>query len=216
MRRFRSISLVLLLAAVFLCSIAFIAFAKQDGKDHDSKDGECIGEYVSEAAPKGSGAAIPPGHYGIIASYADVFLSNTDPSPHRTLYAEDLWDGIDDPNLADELYDFFLLDIRKSKDFVEKGHICGAVNIVFEEVAKPENLAILPTDMPILVICYTGHTASQINSILKMLGYNAWTLRFGMTSVFEVSKTKIWSPRIGTEQDIYGAILYGVSYPICK
>ena|SRR4030042_5146827 len=190
MRNFRSILTALLGTVVFLCSTTFFVFADEGG--------EGIGEYVSEAAPHGPGAAIPAGHYGLIVKYADEFLSNV---PHRTIYAETLMDDIDDPNIADEITDFFLLDIRKTADFCA-GHISEAVNIPFEEVAKPENLAILPTDMPILVICYTGHTASQVNSILNMLGYNAWTLRFGMTSWREKSPTKVWSPSVS--QDIDG------------
>ena len=177
---------------VTLISLSFAALAEDEG----------VGEYVSEAAPKGPTATIPPGHYGLIAKYADKFLSNTNPVPHRTIFADTLVDGIDDPNKADELTDFFLLDIRKPADFCA-GHIPGAVNIPFEQVAKPENLSMLPADMPILVICYTGHTASQVNSILNLLGYNAWTLRFGMTSWREKTPTKVWSNN-QTPQDIYG------------
>jgi rhodanese-related sulfurtransferase len=198
--------IALLGTVVFLCSTAF--FVSAEDKD------EGIGEYVSEAAPHGHGAAIPAGHYGLIAKYADAFLSNL-PGPHRTIYAETLMDDIDDPDSADQLHDYFLLDIRKSADFcaghipsVVDGYPIDIVNIPFEEVAKPENLAELPTDMPILVICYTGHTASQINSILNMLGYNAWTLRFGMTSWREVSSTAVWSSSV--KQDIYGG---GNYYP---
>jgi rhodanese-related sulfurtransferase len=172
-------------------------------------DGQGIGEYVREAAPHGPGAAIAPGHYGLIAKYADRFLSNP-PGPHRTIYAVTLMDGVNDPELADEIDDFFVLDIRSAADYC-LGHIAGAVNIPFVEVAKPENLAQLPADMPILVVCYTGHTASQINSILNLLGYNAWTLRFGMTSWRAVSPTKVWSS--GTSQDIYGA---GYSMETCQ
>ncbi|MEW6068325.1 MAG: rhodanese-like domain-containing protein [Nitrospirota bacterium] len=201
MRKLRLILLAVLGMAIFLCSASPYGFAE------DGDNG--IGEYVSGAAPKGGGAVIPPGHYGVIASYADAFLSNA-PGPHRTIFAETLVDGTDDPATADELYDFFLLDIRKAGDFC-KGHISEAVNIPFEEVARPENLAKLPTDMPILVICYTGHTASQINSILNMLGYNAWTLRFGMTSWRAVSSTAVYSSAV--KQDIYGGSYSMVTSP---
>lgn len=205
MRNFKSMLIALLSTVVFLCSTTFFVFA-EDG-------GEGIGEYVSEAAPHGHGAAIPAGHYGLIAKYADKFLSNP-PGPHRTIFAETLMDGIDDPSQADELHDFFVLDIRSKEisgrrdyDYCVKGHIPGAVWIPFEDVAKPENLAMLPTDSPILIVCYTGHTASQINSILNILGYNAWTLRFGMTSWSAKSPTAVWSPTV--KQDIYGA-----GYPV--
>jgi rhodanese-related sulfurtransferase len=49
-------------------------------------------------------------------------------------------------------------------------------------IAKPENLILYPTDKPILVICYTGHTASMTSSILNTLGFDAWALRNGMLS----------------------------------
>jgi rhodanese-related sulfurtransferase len=171
--------LVVLFALVFAATPLLAAADDEHG----------VGEYVREAAPHGPGAAIAPGHYGLIAKYADRFLS-TPPGPHRTIYAATLMDGEDDPDTADEIYDFFVLDIRRPADYCA-GHIDGAVNIPFEEVAKPGNLAQLPADMPILVVCYTGHTASQINSILNLLGYNAWTLRFGMTSWKSVSSTKL-------------------------
>ena len=141
MRNFKSMLIALLGTVVFLCSTTFFVFA-DDG-------GEGIGEYVSESAPHGHGAAIPAGHYGLIAKYADKFLSNP-PGPHRTIFADTLIDGIDDINKADELTDFFLLDIRKSADFcaghipsIVDGYPIDIVNIPFEEVAKPENLAML-------------------------------------------------------------------------
>lgn len=207
MGRYKPIFLGFLLVATLLCLPTFVAFAE------DVEGSEGIGEYVSEAAPKGPGKVIPPGHYGLIAKYADKFLSNP-PGPHRTIFAETLMDGIDDPSQADELHDFFVLDIRSKEisgrrdyDYCIKGHIPGAVWIPFEDVAKPENLVMLPADRPILIVCYTGHTASQINTILNMLGYNVWTLRFGMTSWYAKSSTAVWSPTV--KQDIYGA-----DYPV--
>lgn len=157
-----------------------------------AEDNEGIGEYVSEMAHhKDSKPNIPNGHFGMMAKYADDFLS-TPPGGGRTLYAKSLMDGIDDPVLADEMSDFFILDIRSAADFC-KGHIAGAVNVPFADVAKPHNLVLLPADKPILVVCYTGHTASQTNMMLNMLGYNAWTLRFGMTSWSKSTSTKVWS-----------------------
>lgn len=166
---------------------------------------EGLGEFVSEAAPKGATKVIPPGHFGMVASYADSFLS-TAPGGHRTIYAASLVDGVDDPKLADELNDFFIVDVRTAAEFC-KDTVPGAVNIPLPDLAKSENLAKLPTDMPVLVVCNTGHTASIANAVLGVLGYDAWTLRFGMTGWRGVTKTKVWSPKVS--QDIYGAG-YGV------
>lgn len=168
---------------------------------------EGIGETVAMAAPKGATKVLPPGQFGLVAKAADQFLS-TAPGGHRTLYPETLMDGIDDPALADELNDFFLLDIRTPAEFC-KDTVPGAVNILMADLAKPENLAKLPTDRPILLICNTGHTASISNTALGMLGYDAWTLRFGMMGWRASTKTKVWSPKYS--QDIYGA-----GYPVQK
>jgi rhodanese-related sulfurtransferase len=150
----------------------------------------------------------------VTACEANKFLS-TPSGGHRTIYAQALVDDVDDPNNPiDDLEDFFLMDIRLPADYCA-GHIPGAVNIPFLDVAKPENLAMLPIDRPILVICYTGHTASQINAILNMLGYNAWTLRFGMTSWRDETSTAVWSSDASYKQIIYGGNHYPVdSFPM--
>ena len=192
MNHFRSLLLVAMLAIV-----AIPVFAEEEG----------IGETVATCAPKGATKVLPPGQFGLVASAADRFLS-TKPGGFRSIYAETLMDGIDDPALADELGDFFLVDVRPAAEF-KKDTVPGAINILMDDLAKPENLAKLPTDKPILVICNTGHTASISNSVLGVLGYDAWTLRFGMMGWRASTKTKVWSPKYS--QDIYGA-----GYPVQK
>lgn len=78
-----------------------------------------------------------------------------------------------DPNI-------FLLDIRKPADYAA-GHIQGAVNIYFHDLGKPGNLAKLPKNKQIVVICYTGTTANQTNGMLNLLGYNAIAMKYGMS-----------------------------------
>lgn len=75
--------------------------------------------------------------------------------------------------------DWFILDIRRPEDF-KKGHIPGATNIFWLDLLKPENLEKLPKNKKILVYCYVGHTSSQIITLLKLLGYDVVSLKFGM------------------------------------
>lgn len=75
--------------------------------------------------------------------------------------------------------DLFLLDVRKPEDF-EQGHIEGASNIFWMDLLKPENLAKLPKDKKIVLLCYVGHTSSQALVALRLLGYDAVSLKFGM------------------------------------
>jgi len=88
---------------------------------------------------------------------------------------EDLKKKIDN----DQTDDLFLLDIRKPDDF-QKGHIEGTINIFWLDLFKPENLEKLPKDKTIVLICYVGHTASQTMTLLRLLGYNVVTLKYGM------------------------------------
>ncbi len=186
----RSVLLSLLLV-VALAIFAVPAFSGEEG----------LGEIVSQAAPKGATAVLPPGQFAIVAKHADRFLS-TGPGGSRTIYAAVLLDSVDNPDLADELEDFFVLDIRTPAEFA-RDTVPGAVNIPMAELAKAENLAKLPMDKPILIVCNTGHTASISNTVLGMLGYDAWTLRFGMTGWRAMTKTKVWSSKYS--QDVYGA-----------
>ena len=86
-------------------------------------------------------------------------------------------------NDTDTANDPFILSVRKAEDYAS-GHIAGAVNIALADLFKEENLAKLPDDKEkqIVVVCYTGHTASQATALLNLNGYNAITLMWGMCS----------------------------------
>lgn len=140
-----------------------LAFAEEEVGD--------VASSINAAAP------IPAGHFAIIAKYADLYLSNPAVSPGRALPATKFVGATPASNLSD----FYVLDIRAAADYA-KGHVPGAVNVPFATLVKPENLVTYPTDRPILVICYTGHTASMSSSILNTLGYNAWVIKGGMSA----------------------------------
>jgi sulfur-carrier protein adenylyltransferase/sulfurtransferase len=94
----------------------------------------------------------------------------------KTIKAVDLYDNLND---GDTSNDPFILSVRAPEDYA-KGHISGAVNVPLANVFNPSNLALLPSDKPIVVYCYTGQTGSQVTSVLNLLGYNASNLVFGM------------------------------------
>lgn len=73
---------------------------------------------------------------------------------------------------------YFLLDVR-NKDEFQKYHIHGAKNIFWLDLLKKENIALLPKNKVIFVICYVGHTSSQILVLLKLLGFNVVSIKFG-------------------------------------
>jgi len=73
---------------------------------------------------------------------------------------------------------FFLLDIRERKEF-DKYHIKGAKNIYWLDILQKKNLDKLPKNKEIFLICYVGHTSSQILVLLKLLGYKVVSIKFG-------------------------------------
>ncbi len=160
------------------------------------------GDYVSAVAPKGKDASIPPGHFGLIAKYAnELFSTPASSATYWNVIAGPLFDGVDDPALADEISDFFVVDIRTQTEFCS-GHLSMAINIPVTDLGKPESLLVLPTDKPILLVCNSGHNASVATGVLRVLGYDAWALRGGMLSLRKVTQFPLTSPTV--KQPIYG------------
>lgn len=74
---------------------------------------------------------------------------------------------------------YFILDIRRPEDY-QKGHIENSTNIFWLNLLEPENINKIPKNKEILLVCYVGHTASQMLVILKLLGYKVKAIKFGM------------------------------------
>jgi rhodanese-related sulfurtransferase len=75
--------------------------------------------------------------------------------------------------------DMTILSVRSAEQYA-KGHIPGAINIGMDDLAS--NLNKLDPDKPVYVYCYTGHNAGQAAAVLQMLGYDAYSLAYGMCS----------------------------------
>ena len=74
--------------------------------------------------------------------------------------------------------DYFLIDLRSEKEY-KKMHIKGSKNIFWLNILDEKNLKKLPKDKPIFLICYVGHTSSQVLTLLKILGYNVISIKYG-------------------------------------
>src|ERR1700682_4622895 len=102
-----------------------------------------------------------------------VYLKNIPESLHYitpTQLAERLRDN---PDWAT------IIDNRDAASYA-RAHIPGAIHVPLRDAADEENLAKLPRDRRIVVACWVGHTASQLLTILRLLGYDAIGLKYGM------------------------------------
>ncbi len=83
---------------------------------------------------------------------------------------------IDDPAEAAK---YTIVSVRSAADYA-KGHVPGAINIPWKEIAKEDNLKKIPPDKPIITYCYTGNTGQVACTILNLLGYEAYNMKYGM------------------------------------
>lgn len=76
---------------------------------------------------------------------------------------------------------YFIINYWPEAEYLNPGHIPGAYqytpNVDFK---KAENLNYLPTDKKIVVYCYTGQTSAQMVAYLQILGYDAYSLTYGV------------------------------------
>jgi rhodanese-related sulfurtransferase len=73
--------------------------------------------------------------------------------------------------------DMTIIDLRAAENYAA-GHVPGAINMGL--AALVDNLSKINPDAPVYLYCYTGHTAAQGTALLQMLGYDAYSLKFGM------------------------------------
>ena len=135
----------------------------------------------------------PTGDFAVVQAAVDQYLSS---GKAPVISADALWENLSD---GDPDNDPFILSVR-APDAYAKGHIPGAINIPWKEIAKPENLAKLPTDQPIVVYCYTGHTGQAASTVLNVLGYDATNLKFGMMGWTEDDEV-LATTRFGPDTD---------------
>lgn len=118
-------------------------------------------------------AQSPTDDFEVVRSKIEEWLA-TNPTPVITV--DEVFENLND---GDASNDPFVLSVRKPEDYA-KGHVPGAVNIPWTQVAKPENLAKLPTDKKIVDYCYTGHTGQVAMTALSLMDYDVVNMKFGM------------------------------------
>ncbi len=71
----------------------------------------------------------------------------------------------------------YVMDLRSAADYAT-GHVNGAINVTFTNILTEAAKA----TKPILVVCYTGQTATYASTLLRMYGYpDAVALKWGMS-----------------------------------
>jgi rhodanese-related sulfurtransferase len=133
-------------------------------------------EAITETAPNdfpAEGSNIHPDILSAIKEYYTGFSDVADTIYKNYMISEDNL-----KKLIDEDEDVYILSIRSAQHYGE-GHIPGASNIPWG-AGMEQSFSSLPKDKPIITYCYTGQTAGQTVAGLRLLGYDAVSLRGGI------------------------------------
>jgi rhodanese-related sulfurtransferase len=124
-------------------------------------------ETAANAAPEASGVRIDA---DIKAAAMDYFNNlKSDPATPNNIVAA---------SKAMDIDGAVIVSIRQAEDYA-KGHIEGAINIPWGENMQT-SFDQLPMDKKVLVYCYSGQTAGQTVGVLRMMGYDAASIKSGM------------------------------------
>ena len=95
---------------------------------------------------------------------------------------------------------FYIVNYFSEADYLGQGgcppgHITGSYQYTPKtSLSTAAQLKNLPTDKPIVVYCWTGQNSSQITAFLNILGYEAYSLRFGVNGmVYDQLTANKWS-----------------------
>jgi rhodanese-related sulfurtransferase len=75
---------------------------------------------------------------------------------------------------------FQIISVRAADDYINAGHIPNAINIFWKDIVNEESLNQLSVSKTIIFYCYTGHKAMLSGTIVNLLGYKNYNLKFGM------------------------------------
>ena len=124
-------------------------------------------------------------NFEVVREAANQALSDV-PSNGYHVTADELLKKIQSGNKG-----FVIVDARETVDKYNAGHIPGAVYINFKEIAKKESLAKLPKEKEIILYCNTGSEENKALTVLRMLGYKAYGLKFGYAAWKKEKPTEV-------------------------
>jgi rhodanese-related sulfurtransferase len=148
--------------------------------------------------------ALTDAEYAVIQKEANLYLSSLPDQGYYDINAEDVFKRIQSGK-----QDFVIVDVRVPKDKkFDQGHLPNAMFIGVMDLAKPESLAKLPKDKDLIVHCDTGQQQNKAVTVLRLLGYKAYGMKWGYMA------WKVAPPTALTLAEINGAITK--NYPVEK
>lgn len=97
----------------------------------------------------------------------------------------------------------FIVNYWKAEHYAT-GHIAGAMQYTPNQSMRLEaDLKTLSTEKPVVVYCYTGQTSAHMAAFLRVVGYNAKSLLFGVNGMsYDAMPGTKWAPDQIHEYDL--------------
>lgn len=82
--------------------------------------------------------------------------------------------------------DYFINNYFSETDYGSFGHIAGAYRILPLTLADNSYLN-LDSSSSVVTYCYTGQTSAVMTAVLRVLGYDAYSMTFGMNGIYNTN-----------------------------
>jgi len=149
-----------------------------------------IRDFVADVSPKGDETELPSLSTGFETA-EEIFDARWD-----VVLAEGFGAAaISNSDVYDNLSNYYIINYWPNAEYLDPGHIQGAIQYTPSEDLKLNAfLKTLPTDKTIVVYCYTGQNSARVAAYLRMIGYDAKSLKFGANGMIYDDMTKSqWS-----------------------
>lgn len=105
-----------------------------------------------------------------------------------------------------DLDGYYILNYWSNTDYTSMKHVEGAIQYTpKEDITLDAALKTLPTDKPIVVYGYTGQGSANLVPYLRLIGYDALSLKYGANAMIHDEMTKsTWQTTSPMEYDYVG------------
>ena len=85
---------------------------------------------------------------------------------------------------------YYVINYWPNDEYLDPGHIEGAIQYTpSDDLPLAAYLKTLPTDKTVVVYCYTGQNSARVAAYLRVIGYDAKSLKFGANSMIHDEMT---------------------------
>jgi len=163
-------------------------------KDFDKWSGNIDSEkstlFTDEVADKAAAGDLPSLNSGN-EDGADIFEAR-----YATVLAEGFGAAaITNAAVYANLDDYYIINYWPNAEYLDPGHIEGSIQYTpSDDLPLDAFLKTLPTDKTVVVYCYTGQNSARVAAYLRVIGFDAKSLKFGANGMIHEDMTKSkWS-----------------------